>query len=145
MKSSHASLFFLCIAIIALLAACATPTSAPTPAPVAASTSAQVRTGDRDLAQARREYEDGDYKNAVRLFQSALGARLQPSDRAVAHKHLAFIFCAQSQFEPCRAQFRSAFDANPQFELTPSESGHPLWGPVYREIAADVAKRRARK
>jgi hypothetical protein len=104
-----------------------------------------VRTGERDLAQGRRAYEDGDYRNASRLLQSAINAKLPARDRVIAHKYLAFMHCAQSQFDPCRAQFNSAFEANPQFELTPSEAGHPLWGPVYREIAADVAKRRARR
>ncbi len=150
MKRVFTPYLWLIIASATLLSGCSTISSQfnPTPATAPATLrteAAQVRTGERDLAQGRRAYEDGDYRNANRLLQSALNAKLPARDRVIAHKYLAFIHCAQSQFEPCRAQFNSAFEANPQFELTPNEAGHPLWGPVYREIAADVAMRRARK
>jgi Tfp pilus assembly protein PilF len=122
------------------------PKAAPNAPPsVAASEPVQPRGGERELGLGQRAYEDADYNTAARLLRSALTGRLSGRDRATAHKYLAFMSCAQSQFDACRAQFRNAFEANPQFELTQTESGHPLWGPVYREVAADVAKKRVRK
>ena len=31
------------------------------------------------------------------------------------------------------------------FDLTPAEAGHPIWGPVFRAVKADVAKADAAK
>lgn len=151
MKRFFTPSIWLCIAAATLLAGCSSvssllnPPPAPTPSAASIEAAQQRAAAERDLAQGRRAYEDGDYRNASRLLQNALAAKLPARDRVAAHKYLAFIHCAQSQFEACRAQFNSAFEASPQFELSPSESGHPLWGPVYREIAAEFAKRRARK
>jgi Tfp pilus assembly protein PilF len=138
-SSAHTA---LCLGIVVLLTACAAPvtTKAPSIEP-----SAATKAAERDLAAGRRAYEEGDYKEASRQLQSALNGNLQARNRIIVHKYLAFISCAQSQFEPCRAHFRSAFELNPQFSLTPAESGHPLWGPVYREVAADDAAKRARR
>jgi Tfp pilus assembly protein PilF len=134
----------------ALLSGCSTLPQAVSPTPSGSSaatttTAPTPRTGDRDAALGRRAYEEGDYKSATRHFQNALAARLPSRERAIVHKYLAFVYCSESQFEACRAQFRSAFEINPQFDLTQTESGHPLWGPIYREIAADIAKRQPKK
>jgi hypothetical protein len=42
----------------------------------------------------------------------------------------------------CRTQFRRAFEADPAFDLTPAEAGHPTWGPVFRSVKAEVAKKK---
>ena len=34
----------------------------------------------------------------------------------------------------------SAFAADPRFALNEKEIGHPVWGPVYRRIAAERAR-----
>jgi hypothetical protein len=36
----------------------------------------------------------------------------------------------------CEQSFRAARVADPGFVLTRAESGHPLWGPVYRKVMA---------
>jgi hypothetical protein len=56
------------------------------------------------------------------------------SDKVAAHKYLAFMHCAQSREKQCRTEFRKALVLNPEFELTPAESGHPSWGPVFRSL-----------
>jgi hypothetical protein len=60
----------------------------------------------------------------------------------VAYKHLAFIACAFNRPAECEADFRSAFAADPGFRLTDAEIGHPIWGPVYRRVAAVAPRRR---
>ena len=55
-------------------------------------------------------------------------------DRAVAHKHLAFIFCTSNRAKECEAEFRAAKVDDPTFALSRSEAGHPLWGPVYKRV-----------
>jgi Tfp pilus assembly protein PilF len=93
------------------------------------------RKAEQDLSSGIRAYEDGDYKRSTRLLQSALSAGLLlNSDKVAAHKYLAFMHCAQSREKQCRAEFRKALVLNPEFELTPAESGHPSWGPVFRSL-----------
>lgn len=94
-----------------------------------------LRKAEQDLSSGIRAYEDGDYRNSARLLQSALSAGLiLNADKVAAHKYLAFIHCSQSREKACRDEFRKARALDPKFELTPAESGHPLWGPVYRSL-----------
>lgn len=94
-----------------------------------------LRKAEKDLSLGIRAYEDGDYKSATRLLQGALAADLfLKSDKVAAHKYLAFIHCAQSRERACRDAFRKALALDPKFELTPAESGHPAWGPVFRSL-----------
>lgn len=93
------------------------------------------RKAERDLSSGIRAYENGEYEASARLLQSALSARLVViSDQVAAHKYLAFIHCAQGRQERCRREFRKALKLNPRLELTPAESGHPMWGPVFRSL-----------
>jgi hypothetical protein len=79
-----------------------------------------------------RAYEDAKYPEAERLLSQALQAGLaSPKDQAAAHKHLAFIYCTSQRQAQCEAAFRAARAADPNFELSKSEAGHPLWGPVF--------------
>ncbi|MFP5418122.1 MAG: TssQ family T6SS-associated lipoprotein [Gammaproteobacteria bacterium] len=94
-----------------------------------------VRKAERDLSVGIRAYEDGDYRTSARSLQSALSAGLiLRSDKVAAHKYLAFMHCAQSREKACREEFRKALELDPDFQLTAAESGHPLWGPVFRSL-----------
>ncbi len=118
----------LCAAL--LLTACATPIVRD-----AGLDRFAIRKAEQDLSAGLRAYDDGDYRNSARLLQSALAAGLfLSSDKVAAHKHLAFMHCAQSRERACRDEFRKALELNPNLELTPAESGHPLWGPVFKSL-----------
>lgn len=120
---------FLLIAA-GLVSACSTPIVRDTGLDKLA-----VRKAEQDLSAGLRAYEDGDYRNSARLLQSALAAGLiVKSDKVAAHKHLAFMHCAQSRERACRDEFRKALELDPGLELTPAESGHPLWGPVFKSL-----------
>lgn len=94
-----------------------------------------LRKAEKDLSLGIRAYEDGDYKNSTRLLQSALASELfLTSDKVAAHKYLAFMHCAQSREKACRDEFRKALALNPDFQLSPAESGHPSWGPVFKSL-----------
>jgi hypothetical protein len=44
----------------------------------------------------------------------------------------------------CRDEFRKAFEIYPEFALSTAEDGHPIWGPVYRNVRTQlVAEREA--
>jgi hypothetical protein len=110
------------------LAGCAVPPAAPP----SGLTEVAERPAEKALLAGLRAYEDGQYGPSERQLQTALQIGLvSPRDRAVAHKHLAFIFCTSSRVPACEAQFRAARQDDPNFVLNKSEAGHPLWGPVY--------------
>ncbi len=155
----------IAVALALVCAACATPTAQEAPAPAspppkesaappppppppppAAPREPAVREKSRaeqDFERGVKSYEDGDYKNAARQLQSALSLGLPAfHDQAIAHKYLAFIACASGRQRPCRDEFRKAFEADGNFNLTPAEAGHPVWGPVFRSVNAEVAKAR---
>jgi hypothetical protein len=153
------------IVLCAALAACATQpadeakTPAPAAAPEAPAAPAQPppprepparevpqpaaepkpAKGTQLVAQGVKSYEDGDYRSASKQFEAALHETLAPPERASAHKYLAFIACASKRLATCRGEFRKAFAADPAFDLTPAEAGHPTWGPAFRGVKAEVA------
>lgn len=120
-----------------LLSACAAPITRDTGLDKLA-----LRKAEQDLSAGIRAYEDGDYKTAPRLLQNALDTGLFLSaDKVAAHKYLAFMHCAQSREKLCRNEFRKALELNPDFELSPAETGHPVWGPVFKNLKAEIAKK----
>lgn len=126
----------LCMAL--LMISCATPIVRD-----AGLDKVAPRKAEQDLSSGLRAYEDGEYESSTRFLQSALSARLFViSDQVAAHKHLAFIHCAQAREEACRNEFRKALELNPKLELTPAESGHPLWGPVFKSVKDSMTKKR---
>lgn len=100
------------------------------------------RKAEQDLSAGIRAYEDGKYKNAQKLLQNSLDAGLLlNSDKVVAHKYLAFMQCANGRETQCREEFRAALELDPKFELEPTEAGHPAWGPAFKSVKAEMAKR----
>jgi hypothetical protein len=115
------------------LAGCAEPAPPAPPSLVAL----LEQPAERQLAEGLRLYQEGSYGPAQQSLQAALAAGLQNrADRAAAHKVLAFVACAYQRASDCEAHFLAAFDADPGFRLGASELGHPLWGPVYKRVAA---------
>ena len=93
------------------------------------------RPAERALLTGMRAYDDAQYAQAERALTTALQSGLSSAkDRASAHKLLAFIYCTSNRMRDCETSFRAAREADPAFALSRSESGHPLWGPVYRRV-----------
>jgi Tfp pilus assembly protein PilF len=92
--------------------------------------------GQRELSTGIHNYENGKYSEASKALQSALASGLNSSDQVTAHKYLAFIHCTSGREKQCRDEFRKVLDLNPALELEPAESGHPIWGPVFRSLKA---------
>jgi Tfp pilus assembly protein PilF len=94
---------------------------------------------EQTLQSGIKSYEDGDYQTAAKQLQSSLDLGLDSKgDQGNAHKYLAFIHCVSSREKACREEFRKAFDSDPKFDLEPAEAGHPIWGPVFRSVKAEV-------
>jgi Tfp pilus assembly protein PilF len=100
-------------------------------------TAAPLDKAQQELASGIASYENSNYKLAARQLQSALALSLKArNEQASAHKYLAFMHCVGGRERQCREEFRQALDADPAFDLTPAEAGHPTWGPVFRKLKA---------
>ena len=113
-----------------LLGACAV-------APAGGLSEVMQRPAERALLAGLRAYDDANYVDAERELSKALASGLVSAmDRATAYKHLAFVYCTSERVRQCEAAFRAARAADGEFALSRAEAGHPLWGPVYKRIAA---------
>jgi Tfp pilus assembly protein PilF len=100
-------------------------------------TDVMQRPAERALFNGLRAYDEGQYAEAERELQAALKTGLiSAKDRANAHKHLAFVYCTSQRTPACEAAFREARNADPEFNLSRTETGHPQWGPVYKKVAS---------
>lgn len=97
--------------------------------------------GEPYLWQGIAFYEEGNYRAASRRLLFALEEGLTIPDRVQAHKYLAFIACVSGRQLTCREEFAIALKLDPSFELDDAESGHPIWGPVFRSAKATSASR----
>lgn len=88
-----------------------------------------------------KSYEEGNYKTSLAALQEALDIGLHnKGDQVAAYKYLAFIHCISGREKQCRDGFKKAFEIDPNFDLKPAESGHPIWGPVFRSVKAKPAR-----
>ena len=91
---------------------------------------------EKSLSAGVALYDDGKYPEAIQSLQEALTAGLNPDNQVKAHKYLAFTQCISGKDKLCREEFRKTLEINPAFDLSPSEAGHPIWGPVFKSVKA---------
>lgn len=97
------------------------------------------RTPGHKLSKGVENYEDGNYIASVEALNNVLQTKLADRDDKVsAYKYIAFIDCVSGREKMCYEAFRKALLLNPNFELTPAEAGHPVWGPVFRSAKAKL-------
>ncbi|MEN9451584.1 MAG: hypothetical protein RLZZ369_643, partial [Pseudomonadota bacterium] len=120
----------------------AAPVPAVASAPAAeAAPAVVVATPESVLAQGLKAYQAAQYQQAELDLKSALQMGLaKPADVVAANKHLAFIYCTSKREAQCLAAFKAARAADPQFALSKSEAGHPMWGPVYKRSLSKKKK-----
>jgi Tfp pilus assembly protein PilF len=95
--------------------------------------------GSAALDAGLRQYEQGDYAESAKNLQTAIDVGLPDNERGNAHKHLAFIHCSANRERQCREEFRKALAADPSTQLDAAESGHPVWGPIFRSMSGPSA------
>ena len=91
------------------------------------------------LVEGLRKFDSGEHEPSAKSLAAALKLGLNPRDRALAHKHLAFIHCAAQREPQCREEFRKALVADPATQLDAAEAGHPVWGPIFRSMSGPGA------
>lgn len=120
--------------LVALLSACATQP----PPPQIGLSDLLNQPGESALLNGIHLYDDAQYADAEKSFVSSLEKGfVVKKDAALAYKYLAFIYCTSSRIDACKKSFRAARAIDPGFILNKSESGHPVWGPVYRQVLAE--------
>jgi hypothetical protein len=97
------------------------------------------------LAAGVKQYESGEYDNAMKSLTGALEhGMLSKAEQARARKYMAFSHCVSGHEALCGDEFRRAFEIYPDFALSAAEDGHPIWGPVYRNVRTQlIAEREA--
>jgi len=99
------------------------------------------RTPAHKLDQGVENYAEGNYIASMAALNNVLQTKLADKDDKVsAYKYLAFIHCVSGREKMCYESFKSALALDPNFELTPAEAGHPVWGPVFRSAKGGSAK-----
>jgi Tfp pilus assembly protein PilF len=99
------------------------------------------RTTVHKLNKGVENYEEGNYIASMQALNNVLQTKLADRDDKVsAYKYLAFIHCVSGREKMCFDAFRNALAINPNFELTPAEAGHPIWGPVFRSAKSKTTK-----
>jgi Tfp pilus assembly protein PilF len=126
-------------ALAALFAAACAEVGGPPPAQPAAApqiTETQLRERAKEnLDRGLRQYERGEYDDAAKSLVASLDhGLLTKPEQSTARKYLAFIHCVSDRERQCRDEFRKAIEIDPGFTLGPAEAGHPIWGPIFRNV-----------
>lgn len=120
---------YLVVAIAAVmitLAGCAAPGGAK-PSPEQAA----------ELESVKSAYAAGRYGEVIRdVARSNTLATAPTPVRVEALKLQAFSYCMNDYAQLCQDSFERILQMDPSFELSPSEAGHPQWGPVYARARA---------
>jgi hypothetical protein len=104
---------------------------------VAQGSVAKASPSQQKMAEGIKEYDAGNYPQALAALQMALDKGLQnKSDQIRTHKYLAFANCLSSNAKQCRAEFHAIFVLDSKFQLSPSEAGHPAWTKIYKDELA---------
>jgi len=127
------------VPMLVCIAACV-PVSEPQRPAAPQITESQLREKAKEnLANGLRQYQDGQYEEAQKSLGAALDhGLLSKTEQSTARKHLAFMYCVTDRKPQCEDEFRKAMEIDPGFDLTPAEVGHPIWGPVYRNVRAQL-------
>jgi hypothetical protein len=87
------------------------------------------------LNNATRSFEDGNYSAAMIIFQDVVDNKDATKEiKITSYKYLAFIHCISDREKMCRESFKKALDMDADFNLTPAEAGHPVWGSVFNSM-----------
>ena len=117
--------------------------AAPTPAAPQITEASLRERAQGQLAKGAELYQAGEYEAAIKMLAGSLDhGLLSRQDQSRARKLMAFSHCVQGREGPCRDEFRKAFEINSDFALSAAEDGHPIWGPVYRNVRTQLITER---
>ncbi len=90
---------------------------------------------EQKLEIAVKEYEEGNYVTAMNSLEAVLATKSASRAQKIrANKYMAFISCISSREKSCKEYFKNILEINPEFNLSAAEAGHPIWGPVFKNV-----------
>jgi tetratricopeptide (TPR) repeat protein len=132
------------VALLTIFAGCAVAPTATGPTPEELARIERLDRANSNLNDGLKQYDAGNYDAAMKAFLVALDSRLlTPVQQLTARKHMAFMQCLSSRESSCKEEFEKAFALDAKFDLSPAEAGHPIWGPVFRTVKAEIDGRRS--
>ncbi|MEI7842849.1 MAG: TssQ family T6SS-associated lipoprotein [Gallionellaceae bacterium] len=90
-----------------------------------------------------KSFEDGNYGGSEMVFQDLLDSKKSTkNEKILANKYMAFMHCLSPKGEKkqCREHFSKILEVEPNFELSPAEASHPMWGPEFRSAKEKLVK-----
>lgn len=135
----------LAIAAAMMVTGCAVPPTAPSvPTPEDSAKQQRLERANNNINDGLKAYDAGAYDDAMRNFLLALDSKLLTQPQQLnARKHMAFIYCVSNREANCREEFERLLGIDGKFELSPAEAGHPVWGPVFRNVKNEAESRRS--
>ncbi len=130
---------------LSIAAGCAAPPQ-KSAGPTAEEIAKQQRTerAQANLADGLKKYDSGSYEEAISNFLLALDTGLLTvPEQLIARKHMAFVHCLSGREANCKEEFEKVITLDPKFDLAPAESGHPIWGPIYRLTKTEYELRKS--
>ena len=131
--------------LVSIVAGCAVPPQ-QSAGPTVEEIAKQQRTerAQANLADGLKKYDSGNYEEAISKFLLALDTGLLTvPEQLNARKHMAFVHCLSGREANCRDEFEKVINLDPKFDLAPAESGHPIWGPIYRLTKTEYELRKS--
>ncbi len=130
----------LCMMTLILLAGCSFISKPGKPRDIPKSSKpVDLNRGSSFYSAGITYYEEGEYESAEKNLKLALTLGLaNPEDNKNAHKFLAFLYCVSDRQTLAETEFKKAFEIDPGFSLSPAESGHPMWQPVYDKVKSQM-------
>ncbi len=140
---AHRSATVAALLMAVFLGGCAVAPTTQSPSPDELARQQRLERANNNLNAGLKQYESGGYDEAMKSFLLALDSGLLTVQQQTnARKHMAFIHCVSSREANCKEEFEKAFAVDSRFDLTPAEAGHPIWGPVFRTVKAEIDGRR---
>lgn len=84
------------------------------------------------LERGKSHFHAGNYNQAETDLVGATILQATFDTQLDALKYLAFTYCVTERANLCRHAFNKALQLDPNFELSPAEVTHPLWGPQFQ-------------
>lgn len=136
---------FAAVCVALLMAGCATPPPTPSgPSPDEIAKQQRLDRASGNITEGLKLYENGSYDDAIKNFLLALDSGvLTTAQQLNARKHMAFVYCVSNREANCREEFEKSIAIDAKFELSAAEAGHPVWGPVFRNVKTELENRRS--
>jgi hypothetical protein len=104
-------------------------------APITAPFFEQPSIGAAALNEGIAAFQRGEYGRANdKLKLSFLQGLTNTPDLLRGYKTTAFLNCVTQRIVQCEKSFEAAIAVDRKFDLSPSERGHPAWGPVFAKV-----------